>query len=101
MQNRTENESIVNNSPEHSKSSAKPHSCCAPRTHRDEQVPEKLHTNSPSFETESSTSDAARSVVSLPAATFLMGTDYAKGFPEDGEGPVRPVSLSAFEIDTF
>jgi len=30
-----------------------------------------------------------------------MGTDYARGFPADGEGPVRPVSLSAFEIDTF
>jgi formylglycine-generating enzyme required for sulfatase activity len=30
-----------------------------------------------------------------------MGTNYARGFPADGEGPVRPVSLSAFEIDTF
>jgi sulfatase modifying factor 1 len=29
------------------------------------------------------------------------GTDYEKGFPADGEGPVRRVSLSAFEIDTF
>jgi sulfatase modifying factor 1 len=101
MQDRTEHESIVNNSPEHSKSSAKPHSCCAPRTHRDEQVPEELHTGSPSFEAEGKPSDATRPVVSLPAATFLMGTDYAKGFPEDGEGPVRPVSLSAFEVDTF
>jgi len=30
-----------------------------------------------------------------------MGTDYARGFPADGEGPVRSVSLSAFEIDAF
>jgi formylglycine-generating enzyme required for sulfatase activity len=30
-----------------------------------------------------------------------MGTDYAHGFPADGEGPVRSVSLSAFEIDAF
>ena len=30
-----------------------------------------------------------------------MGTDYERGFPADGEGPVRPVSLSAFDIDTY
>ena len=30
-----------------------------------------------------------------------MGTDYAHAFPADGEGPVRPVTLSAFRIDTF
>ncbi len=40
-----------------------------------------------------------RSTVFLPAATFLMGTDYAHANPGDGEGPVRPVSLSAFSID--
>ena len=34
----------------------------------------------------------------LPAATFLMGT-AADGFPTDGEGPVREVSLSGFAID--
>lgn len=31
----------------------------------------------------------------------MMGTDYAQGFPGDGEGPVRPVTLSPFAIDTF
>jgi formylglycine-generating enzyme len=30
-----------------------------------------------------------------------MGTDYAHGFPADGEGPVRAVSLSPFAIDIF
>jgi sulfatase modifying factor 1 len=29
-----------------------------------------------------------------------MGSDYVHGFPADGEGPVRPVSLSPFDIDT-
>ena len=28
-----------------------------------------------------------------------MGTDYAKGFPADGEGPVRPVTLTPYRID--
>jgi formylglycine-generating enzyme len=39
--------------------------------------------------------------ISLPGGTFLMGTDYGHAFPADGEGPVRPVSLSAFRIDTY
>ena len=30
-----------------------------------------------------------------------MGTDYASAFPADGEGPIRPVSLSPFVIDTY
>jgi formylglycine-generating enzyme len=45
--------------------------------------------------------DSQRAMVSLPPGTFLMGTDYERGFPADGEGPVRPVSLSAFNIDTY
>jgi len=38
-------------------------------------------------------------MVKLLGGTFLMGTDYEKGFPEDGEGPVREVSLRPFWID--
>jgi formylglycine-generating enzyme len=38
-------------------------------------------------------------MIALPGGRFLMGTDYAHGFPEDGEGPVRPVVLSPFSID--
>jgi formylglycine-generating enzyme required for sulfatase activity len=40
-------------------------------------------------------------MVFLPGGNFLMGTDYARGFPADGEGPVRPVTLSPFEIDAY
>ena len=40
-----------------------------------------------------------RPFVAVPAGTFLMGTDYAKGFPFDGEGPVRPVRVDGFDID--
>jgi len=32
---------------------------------------------------------------------FLMGSDYEKGFSEDGEGPVRKVRLSPFKISRF
>lgn len=42
----------------------------------------------------------ARSVdlVDLPGGRFIMGTDSAEGFAEDGEGPAREVALTAFRI---
>lgn len=40
-----------------------------------------------------------RAAIVLPAATFLMGTDYALANQGDGEGPVREVALSPFAID--
>jgi formylglycine-generating enzyme required for sulfatase activity len=39
--------------------------------------------------------------VALPGGTFLMGTDTSDGFPQDGEGPVRAVTLAPFSIDTY
>src|ERR1700728_22428 len=30
-----------------------------------------------------------------------MGSDYPQGFPQDGEGPIRPVALSSFQIEKF
>jgi formylglycine-generating enzyme required for sulfatase activity len=38
-------------------------------------------------------------MVRLDSARFLMGTDFAGGFPADGEGPVRAIQLDAFYID--
>ena len=38
-------------------------------------------------------------MVSIPGGTFQMGADDAISYPEDGEGPVRPVTLSPFQID--
>jgi formylglycine-generating enzyme required for sulfatase activity len=40
-------------------------------------------------------------MVKLESARFLMGTDYSKGFPADGEGPVRAIQLDAFYIDRY
>lgn len=39
-------------------------------------------------------------MVKLPGGTFLMGTDSDEGFPDDGEGPVREVTVDPFWIDT-
>jgi formylglycine-generating enzyme len=38
-------------------------------------------------------------MVLLPGGEFLMGTNSHEGYPADGEGPVRTVSLSPFWID--
>jgi formylglycine-generating enzyme len=40
-------------------------------------------------------------MVALPGGTFLMGTDDPEGFPQDGEGPVRPVTIDPFLIDIY
>ncbi len=38
-------------------------------------------------------------MVEIPGGEFLMGTDDAEGFPGDGEGPVRPVTVRTFLLD--
>ena len=43
--------------------------------------------------------DALTGMVLLPGGEFLMGTDDGVGYPQDGEGPVRRVSLRPFWID--
>ncbi len=40
-------------------------------------------------------------MVRLLGGTFQMGTDSDIGFPEDGEGPVREVTLEPFYIDKY
>jgi formylglycine-generating enzyme required for sulfatase activity len=40
-------------------------------------------------------------MVQLPGGTFRMGTDTQEGFPLDGEGPVRSVTVHPFHIDRF
>ena len=71
-------------------------SCCAPSA-----VHEKTAVGLSEAAGASRAIDAASDMVSLPGGTFLMGTDYPHGFPLDGEGPVRPVTLSPFQIDRF
>jgi formylglycine-generating enzyme len=65
--------------------------CCTPRSER----PSKSETVA-----EVGLGDDGRAMVALGGGTFLMGTDYKYGFAVDGEGPVRRVGITAFEIDT-
>ncbi|MEI7027951.1 formylglycine-generating enzyme family protein [Paenibacillus sp. y28] len=40
-----------------------------------------------------------KSMILLPGGEFLMGTNDGEGFPADGEGPVRTVTLGPFRMD--
>lgn len=40
-------------------------------------------------------------LIRLEGGTFLMGTNSDEGFPSDGEGPVREVTLDAFMISPY
>lgn len=40
-------------------------------------------------------------MVRLHGGTFQMGTDSGAGFPQDGEGPVRDVTVDSFYIDRY
>jgi formylglycine-generating enzyme len=43
--------------------------------------------------------DVARGMVRIPGGAFDMGGDDLDAFPDDGEGPVRNVTLSAYLVD--
>ncbi|GAA3475827.1 formylglycine-generating enzyme family protein [Streptomyces yanii] len=44
--------------------------------------------------------DVLRGMAAIPGGTFWMGGADADAFPDDGEGPVRQVTLKPFHIDT-
>jgi sulfatase modifying factor 1 len=68
-------------------------SCCTPASGR---AGEAISSSSMTI-----TGTDGRPMVALKSASFLMGTDYEHGFLQDGEGPVRTVHLTGFEIDTY
>ncbi|MFW5643693.1 MAG: formylglycine-generating enzyme family protein [Alkalispirochaeta sp.] len=43
----------------------------------------------------------SRPLFDLPGGSFTMGTDSDEGFPDDGEGPARRVTVDAFSIDPY
>ncbi len=43
----------------------------------------------------------ATGMLPIPGGSFLMGTENAEAFPDDGEGPVRAVTLDAFRMARF
>lgn len=70
-------------------------SCCAPTSERQPTTEETPTT----FKRVNSGS--TEGMVRLEGGKFLMGTDYPKGFPDDGEGPIREVTIDGFWIDKY
>ena len=81
---------------ETSQTDEKPHGCCAPSSGRQSCACGVSEDRAPANEVSAET--RAR-MIQLPGGTFLMGTNTNEGFPQDGEGPVREVTLRPFSID--
>lgn len=40
-------------------------------------------------------------MITVPKGTFTIGTDAQDGFPADGEGPTRQVTVDEFQITPY
>jgi formylglycine-generating enzyme len=75
-----------------------PDPCCVPSRERATVLAASRRA---SAQRERVTAGSVQDMVRLDGGAFLMGTDVAIGFPADGEGPVRKVTMDAFYIDRF
>ncbi len=71
-------------------------SCCTPDSPR--VGPEQNQQGKPF---ERMTAGSAAGMILLKGGLFLMGTDDKVGYPADGEGPIREITLSPFFIDPY
>jgi sulfatase modifying factor 1 len=67
--------------------------CCGPSR------PPSADTEAGSAAVITGTGEVPSTAVLLEGGEFLMGTNDPDGFPADGEGPVRPVTLDPFWMD--
>ncbi|MFN8522314.1 MAG: formylglycine-generating enzyme family protein [Chloroflexota bacterium] len=68
-------------------------SCCAPSAGRGHAP------STPARQPSANGDTGTRGMVRLDGGAFLMGTDSREGYPADGEGPVRKVTIDPFWID--
>ncbi|WP_096388982.1 formylglycine-generating enzyme family protein [Halopenitus persicus] len=78
--------------------------CCAPD--RSDEQPSRSDERATADDRRSTVpattnDDRTTSMVRLDGGAFTMGTDSDVGFPADGEGPTREVTLDPFYIDTY
>ena len=75
--------------------------CCAPSADRDPsgQAGSLAELGTPVVPPARGPREVARGMVRLPGGQFSMGGDDPDAFPDDGEGPVRAVTVSPFLID--
>ena len=75
-----------------------PHPCCVPSKERAEVL---AASQGASASRRQIRSGSTIDTVKLEGGEFLMGTDNPDGFPADGEGPVRRVTVDGFYIDKY
>ena len=73
-----------------------PNPCCVPSKQRAALL---AYSSRASAERVRATGGSTEGMIKLDGGRFLMGTDNAEGFPADGEGPVREVTLDGFYLD--
>lgn len=73
--------------------------CCAGS--RGSDRPQPHDDTTPRRRTDPATADDERTtgMARLPGGSFTMGTDSGIGFPEDGEGPTREVTIDPLYVD--
>ncbi|MCC7339452.1 MAG: formylglycine-generating enzyme family protein [Bryobacterales bacterium] len=76
----------------------RPHPCCVPGKDRAERLVSSIQA---SEHRRRATTGSLEDMVKLDGGRFLMGTESDEGFPQDGEGPIREVTLDAFFMDRF
>lgn len=81
------------------------HSCCT-GSRANVQLAEADRNEQPVMVRESldhkpSQADVHTDMIAIPEGTFMMGTNSKEGFPSDGEGPARSVTVSGFEISPY
>ncbi|MCC6389124.1 MAG: formylglycine-generating enzyme family protein [Bryobacterales bacterium] len=76
----------------------RPHPCCVPSRDRAEVL---AQSRSASEQRPIIRSGSTVDMVKLDGERFFMGTEDKEGFPADGEGPVREVTLAPFLIDKY
>jgi len=73
-----------------------PHPCCVPSRQRAAALAESRALAAARIAVRGGSTEG---MVKLDGGRFLMGTDSDEGFPADGEGPIREVTVDPFYID--
>jgi formylglycine-generating enzyme required for sulfatase activity len=73
-----------------------PKSCCTPSAGDREPLQPLIDLSPPS-----EAADSTDGMVRLDGGSFLMGSEAREAWAQDGEGPVRSVSVSPFWIDVY
>jgi formylglycine-generating enzyme len=75
-----------------------PHPCCVPTRQRAATLAASRAASAARIR---AASGSTAEMVKLDGGRFHMGTESDEGFPADGEGPVREVTLDPFYLDVY